>query len=255
MRTRYYSGSGEKTRTTSGDEKASHSRMTRRQIAFLATAMLLLCKGHAAFAQNNFAATKAQKAAAEPSTALAHDHHDGLTVMADPYTDKARGKEKFGKANPLDAGILPVEIFMRNETNEPIHVDINTIQLEVKLRAGGRQEIDWLTPEDVAGLVAHPGGVGPSNKPRIAGIPLPSSDKKTEKLAEILRPFTLDADVVPPMGALHGFLFFNVNNEMSLADTAVLYVPDASVIASKKALMFYEVRFGKPPTPVASPSQ
>jgi hypothetical protein len=32
---------------------------------------------------------------------------------------------------------------------------------------------------------------------------------------------------------------------MSLADTAVLYVPDATVIASKKALMFYEVRFGK----------
>ncbi len=77
----------------------------------------------------------------------------------------------------------------------------------------GRQEIDWLPPEDVAGLVAHPGGVTPSNRPRIAGIPLPSGDKKTDKLAEILRPLTLDADVVPPMGALHGFLYFNVNNE------------------------------------------
>jgi hypothetical protein len=46
-----------------------------------------------------------------------------------------------------------------------------------------------------------------------------------------------------------------VNNEMSLADTAILYVPDASVIASKKALMFYEVRFGKVPPAPASPSQ
>jgi hypothetical protein len=46
-----------------------------------------------------------------------------------------------------------------------------------------------------------------------------------------------------------------VNNEMSLADTAILYVPDASVIASKKALMFYEVRFGKAAaaTPASSP--
>ena len=51
------------------------------------------------------------------------------------------------------------------------------------------------------------------------------------------------------MGALHGFLYFNVNYEMALADTAVLYVPDASVIASKKALMFYEVRFGKAAQP------
>ena len=219
--------------------------MTRRSIRFLATALLLVCGGQAAHAQNNPAATKDKQATADPALALPHDHHDGLTVLADPYTDKARGKEKFGKANPLDAGILPVEIFLRNETNEPIHVDINTIQLEVQLRRGGRQEIDWLPPEDVAGLVAHPGGVTPSNQKRIAGIPLPSGDKKTDKLAEILRPLTLDADVVPPMGALHGFLYFNVNNEMSLADTAVLYVPDATVIASKKALMFYEVRFGK----------
>jgi hypothetical protein len=208
-------------------------------------AMVLLSAGGAARGQNNPAATKDKQATADPALALPHDHHDGLTVLADPYTDKARGKEKFGKANPLDAGILPVEVFLRNETNEPIHVDINTIQLEVQLRRGGKQEIDWLPPEDVAGLVAHPGGVTPSKRPKLAGIPLPSGDKKTDKLAEILRPLTLDADVVPPMGALHGFLYFNVNYEVALADTAVLYVPDASVIASKKALMFYEVRFGK----------
>jgi hypothetical protein len=253
VRTRYYSGSGEKTRTTSGGVDASHSGMTRRSLSLFSIAILALCGGLPA--QNNPAAHKAEHATADPTAALAHDHHDGLTVTADPYTDKARGKEKFGKANPLDAGILPVEIFLRNETDEPIHVDITTIQLEVKLRAGGRQEIDWLPPEDVAGLVAHPGGVTPSNQKRIAGIPLPSGDKKTDKLADILRPLTLDADVVPPMGALHGFLYFNVNNEMSLADTAILYVPDASVIASKKPLMFYEVRFGKASAPPANPPE
>jgi len=226
--------------------------MTKSLLTSFAAAILLVCGG--AVAQNNPAATKVQHAAPDPTLALAHDHHDGLTVLADPYVDKARGKEKFGKANPLDAGILPVEIYLRNETNEPIRVDINTIQLEVQLRKGGRQEIDWLPAQDVAGLVAHPGGVTPSNRPRIAGIPLPSGDKKTDKLAEILRPLTLDADVVPPMGGLHGFLYFNVNYEMSLADTAVLYVPDATVIASKKALMFYEVRFGKTTQNPASPS-
>ena len=100
--------------------------------------MLLVCGGQAARAQNNPAAAKDKQATADPALALPHDHHDGLTVLADPYTDKARGKEKFGKANPLDAGILPVEIFLRNETDEPIHVDINTIQLEVQLRHGGQ---------------------------------------------------------------------------------------------------------------------
>ncbi len=215
---------------------------------------MLLCASVAA--QSNPGAGKAAQAPADAALSLPHDRHDGLTVSADPYTDKARGKEKFGKANPIDVGVLPVEVFLRNETNEPIRVDINTIQLEVRLRGGQRQEIDWLTAEDVAYLVAHPGGVTPSNRPRIPGIPAANGDKKAEKLAAILRPLSLDADVVPPMGALHGFLYFNVNNEMSLADTAILYVPDATVIASKKPLMFYEVRFGKaaPPTP-ASPSQ
>ncbi len=215
---------------------------------------MLVCGS--AVAQNNSAASKAQQAAADPTASLARDRHDGLTVMADPYTNKARAKDRFGKANPIDAGILPVEIFLRNETNEPIHVDINTIQLEVQLRRGGRQEIDWLPAEEVASLIAHPGGVTPSNKPRIGGIPLPGGDKKADKFTEILRPLTLDADVVPPKGALHGFLYFNVNNEMSLADTAVLYVPDAMVVATKKALMFYEVRFGKAaPAAPASPPQ
>ncbi|MFZ3218183.1 MAG: hypothetical protein WA192_19160 [Candidatus Acidiferrales bacterium] len=220
--------------------------MTRKSFTLWAAAILLCAS---AAAQNKPEAGQAQQVAPDAAASLPHDHHDGLTVLADPYTDKARAKDKFGKANPTDAGILPVEVFLRNETNEPIHVDINTIQLEVQLRRGGRQDIDWLTVDDVAYLVAHPGGVTPSNRPKIAGIPLPNGDKKAGKLAEILRPLSLDADVVPPMGALHGFLYFNVNYELTLADSAVLYVPDVMLVPTQKALMFFEVRFGKPSQP------
>jgi hypothetical protein len=223
--------------------------MMGKSLTFIAMAIAL---GGIAAAQNKPDATKAPQDATQK---LAHDNHDGLTILADPYVDKARGKEKFGKANPLDVGILPVEVFLRNETSQPIHVDINTIQLEVHLRKGGRQEIDWLPVEDVASLIAHPEGIAPSKKPRVAGIQLPSNDKKAQKFAEVLRPLTLDADVVPPLGALHGFLYFDVNNEMSLADTAILYIPDVTVVATKKTLMFYEVRLGKPAQPAASPSQ
>ncbi len=62
MRTRYYSGSGEKTRTTSGAAEASHSRMTRSSLTFFAMtlAMLLVCGDPAAVAQNNPAADKGE---------------------------------------------------------------------------------------------------------------------------------------------------------------------------------------------------
>ncbi len=196
-------------------------------------------------AQNDAAASKVQQVAPDATASLPHDNHDGLTIMADPWTDKQRSKDKFGKANPLDAGILPVEVFLRNSTDHPIQVNLNTVQLEVHFRNGSRQQIDWLSADDVAAMIAHPGGAAPSQPRRIAGIPLPNGDKKAEKFAEILRPLTLDSDTVSPMGSLHGFLYFDVSHDPSLADTSVLYVPDVVVIPTKKTLMFYEVPLGK----------
>jgi hypothetical protein len=173
-----------------------------------------------------------------------------MDVSADAYADRERAKEKFGKANPIPAGILPVEVFLRNETNQPIHIDLNTIQLEVQVGEEGRQDIDWLRPEEVADVVAHPGGPpAPQTRRLPAGIPLPSKDKKTDKLAEILRPLTLDADVVAPMETIHGFLFFNMNHKISLAHQASLYIPDASFLATNKPLMFFEVPLDKPSEP------
>jgi hypothetical protein len=218
---------------------------TRRLALVLAIANLALSvTALSADAQNSTA--KEPKAAAVSAPVLPHDTHDGLTIQADAYSDHGRSKEKFGKADPLAVGVLPVEVTLRNATDKPIRVDINTIQLEVRLRSGGRQDLDWLSAEDVATLIAHPAGAGAPSRPRIAGLPIPSGDKKAEKFAAILKPLTLDADTVPPMGAVHGFIYFNVNHEVGLTDNAVLYIPDAVILPSKKALMFFEVPLGPP---------
>jgi hypothetical protein len=199
----------------------------------------------AAVAQNS-PAKNAPASAATAAPTLPHDSHDGLTIQADPYTDRSRSKEKFGKADPYPVGILPVEVTLRNESSNLIRVDINTIQLEVRLHSGGRQDLDWLAAEDVAALIAHPAGASPPSRPRIAGLPMPSGDKKVDKLAEILKPLTLNADTIPPKGTVHGFVYFDVSHEMSLADNAALYVPDAVILPSRKTLMFFEVQLGPP---------
>jgi hypothetical protein len=200
--------------------------------------------GAAPCASSQNSGAKAGSASGTASPALPHDSHDGLTIQADAYTDRGRSKEKFGKADPYAVGILPVELTLRNESSNLIRVDINTIQLEVRLQSGGRQDLDWLSAEDVAALIAHPAGAGAPSRPRIAGLPIPSGDKKVDKLAEILKPLTLDADTIPPKGAVHGFVYFNVSHEMSLTDNAVLYVPDAVMLPSRKTLMFFEVPLG-----------
>jgi hypothetical protein len=68
-------------------------------------------------------------------------------------------------------------------------------------------------------------------------------------MLEVLRPLSLDADVVPPMGVIHGFLFFDLDRDLSLASDASLYVPDVSMVPSQKALMFFEVALGKSSRP------
>ena len=214
------------------------------RVSALAVAILLMCAS--GFAQSTGGKLGAN-ASPQPSPSVAHDTHEGMTILADAYDEPARSKEKFGKADPVPAGILPVEVFMRNESDHPIRIDLSTIQLVVHFRNGQRQEIDSLKPSDAAYLIAHPQGPsGPKNS-RIPSISLPGGDKKSAKMQDILQPLALDADVIPPMAAIHGFLYFDLSRDMSLASASVLYVPDAAVIPGNKALMFFEVPLAKIP--------
>jgi hypothetical protein len=210
----------------------------------LVLACLVMCAS--GFAQSP-GVKPSQNASAQPAPSIAHDTHEGMTILADAYDDGARAKEKFGKADPIPAGILPVEIFLRNESDHPIRIDLNTIQLEVYFRNGQHQDIDSLRPSDAAYLIAHPQGPsGPKNQ-RIPHVSLPGGDKKSAKIEDILQPLALDADVVPPMATVHGFLYFDLSRDMSLAGASVLYVPDAVVIPGNKPLMFFEVPLAKTP--------
>jgi hypothetical protein len=48
------------------------------------------------------------------------------------------------------------------------------------------------------------------------------------------------------MGLIHGFLFFDLSREMSLARNASLYIPDVTTAPSQKALMFFEIPLDRP---------
>lgn len=203
--------------------------------------------GASASSQTDPSKPNAAPSATHADESLPHDRHNGMTVSADPYTTPDRAKDKFGKNDPLAVGILPVEVFMRNETDEPIRIDLSTIQLEVRPRGGRLQGIDSLTVEEVAIAIAHPKGTpAPQARRFPIGIPMPAKDAKAEKIADTLRPLALDTDLVPPMGTIHGFLFFDVGHDLSFLPSASLYVPDAVGMSSNKPLIFFEVPLGKP---------
>src|SRR5713101_934362 len=76
------------------------------------TAILLACWLGAALA----AALPQAPPQIDPATLPARDVHQGMLIAADPYTDEARSKAKFGKKNPVDSGILALEVYLRNDT-------------------------------------------------------------------------------------------------------------------------------------------
>ncbi len=214
----------------------------RQAFLLIATVILLAASG---FAHTIPGQDSATAPAADSKSSLPVDRHEGMAVSADAYSDFARAKSKFGKSNPLQVGILPVEVFLHNESGQAMRIQLETIQLVVHFQDGSQQELDWLDIKEVASTIAHPNGP-PAPKTRRFPVGIGSiSDKKTDKVVDELQPFALDADVVPPMATVHGFLFFNLGDDVSLARTATIYVPDVTNLPTSKPLMFFEVKLGK----------
>lgn len=192
-----------------------------------------------------FPASAQKSAPPYSASSLPHDEHAGITVSAAPLTDSARAKHVFGKADPLDAGILPVEVFLRNDTAQPVQIGLDTIELDIHRESGRMDSVPSLTPAQAASSIAHPHGPNPSARRFPIGV-APIGDKKTDKALDILRPLALASDIVPPMGSIHGYLFFDLQDDFSLVDQSSLYIPDAVVVPSKTPLIFFEVSFAKP---------
>lgn len=185
----------------------------------------------------------------DPATLPARDRHDGLLIAADPYKEAPRAKERFGKPNPVEAGVLPVDVYLRNETSEPIRVNLEAIRLDMEWPGEDRQSLEPLSAQDAAQTIAYPGGnprAGTGRRLPIP-IPLPTHDKKRDKIADALRPLMLETSVIAPHQTAHGFLFFNLGRDFTQLSRASLYVPDVKIITQNKALMYFEIPLGLSP--------
>ena len=78
------------------------------------------------------------------------ESHEGLTISALPWTDVAQYKEKFPKKSPFSAGVLAVQVVLRNDSDESMRVNLRRIRLTVLLDSDNRQEVEALTADQVA---------------------------------------------------------------------------------------------------------
>ncbi|HKF52378.1 MAG TPA: hypothetical protein VKB26_08710 [Candidatus Acidoferrales bacterium] len=172
------------------------------------------------------------------------DSHQGLTVSADPYSDADRSKAKFEKADPYKAGILAIDVSFKNDTNIPIHVDLSTLRVDIDEPNGQRFHLPPLSLAEAARQIAHPQGPSVPRPRRFPSISPPGDDSKARDVKDKLEPLALQADVVPPNGTIHGFVFFDVNNHFDAVPNATLYLPDAKSVTSDTEMIYFEVPLG-----------
>jgi hypothetical protein len=189
------------------------------------------------------AACAPARAQVDPASLSAHDSHQKLLVAVQPWLDPAAYKDRFGKKNPYDAGIVALDVYFRNDNDSPIRVDLTTVRLVVAQGDEDPQRVEALTPEDVADRVLLNGGDAPSpGRPRLPiSNPKGDHDKQWTALADSVRAASLSSDLIPPHGTVHGCLYFDLSHHFGLLHDSHLYIPDLTFLVDNQVLLFFEV--------------
>jgi hypothetical protein len=176
--------------------------------------------------------------------------HEGLTISAQPWTDAALYKEKFPKKSPFAAGIVAMHVVFRNDSNESMKVSLDHIRLSFQVDEDNRQELQALTPAQVADQVFKPGGKDPSQSrsriPLPVGVPHSGNDKHWTELEQQAENAGVPASVIAPHSTVQGLLYFDLQGQFDLLNGARLYVPDVLVMENNRSLTYFEIDLSKP---------
>ena len=178
--------------------------------------------------------------------AVAVESHEGLTISAQPWTDMGAYKVKFPKKSPLSSGIVAIDTVIRNDSDESVKVDLDQIRLNVTVSEDNRQALRALSPDDVADASTENGRKDPTASRRTP-FPIPSKgpkasrDKHWVEMQKAAEEAAIPGSIVPPHHSVHGLLYFDVQGQLDLLDTAHLYIPDVRALEKNRSLLYFEI--------------
>jgi len=180
-----------------------------------------------------------------PLRATSLESHEGLTISVLPWTEGAQYKEKFPKKSPLAGGVLAVQVTFRNDTDESIKINLERVRLLVTLSDEDRQQIEPLSPSNLADSVLHPSAADPTSTRRKFPIPRGGSggghDKNWTALEKAAREAGLQSNIIPPHATLQGLLYFDLQGQFDLLSTAHLYVPQVQTLEKNRSLTYFDI--------------
>jgi hypothetical protein len=189
--------------------------------------------------------------AQHPLKASSVESHEGLTISVLPWTDAGQYKEKFPKKSPYAAGILAVQVTVRNDTDDSVKVNLERVRLLVALSDDDRQQIEPLSAAAVADIVLNPIAKDPTARRKLplpVGIPSGGHDRKWEGLEKAAQDAGMRESIVAPHGTVQGLMYFNLQGQFDLLSTAHLYVPELLVLEKNRSLTYFEIDLSRSAT-------
>lgn len=188
---------------------------------------------------------------ARPSHSTAVDSHEGMTVGVDPWTTASRYKQKFPKRSPLSGGVVALDVSFKNDSDKTMKVDLQSIRLLVQVSEDNRQELEPLTPDDVADTVLLKEKV---KDPTLRRNPLPipttpkpkaGRDSKWTELRDACQDAAVPSNVVAAHSTVEGLVYFDIRGEVDLLQTARLYVPNLVTMGDNQPLSYFDIDLGQ----------
>ena len=180
------------------------------------------------------------------SQAASTDSHEGLAISAVPWTDGSLYKEKFPKKSPFSAGVVAVHVEFRNNSDESMRVNLRRIRLTVQLDSDNKQEVQSLSSEELADAVLKPTAKDPTATRQKLPLPIPTSkgggrDKHWVELQKQAQEAEVPSSVVAAHGSVRGLLYFDLQDQFDLLQTAHLYIPEVMLMQQNRALTYFDI--------------
>ncbi len=177
--------------------------------------------------------------------AAALESHEGVTISAQPWMDAASYKAKFPKKSPLASGIVAIDTIIRNDSDDSMKIDLEQIRLNVTVSEDNRQALRSLTPDDVADVMSETKKKDPTLTHR-SPIPIPRGpqtgrDKHWTEAQKAASEAAVSGSVVAPHHSVQGLLYFDLQGQFDLLNTAHLYIPDVRALEKNHPLLYFEI--------------
>ena len=152
-----------------------------------------------------------------------------VTIGAVPYDRSSLAETAFGKVDPYEHGVLPILVFIRNDTKQAVRLD----DLKVQYHDQNRRTVDAIPAAEVP-------FVEPPKRPTFGGPTIPgitNRKKKNPLQTPEIETRAFAAKMLPPGESAHGFFYFRTLHKSG----ASLYVTGMREASTGKDLFYFEI--------------